>query len=241
MKRTRDADLEALNAYLQTPFASSARYNEATQCFNYTDDKGMTCDAGGLLSFLRAAYYPHYVEGRKPTRWGKSKGKPSNAAQGIQVDNDMERIAKNGGIGDNQLHPMSRALLEHWQRKGHTIVAAQVPVRVDAMRMTRADVITRDGKNGKLYVWEIKSGMANALHDKQGDMRNIPGFGSSVPCTKANHWQLQCEYTRHALVGNAGLPIAGGRVIQVYEGRGNDAKIEVKEHRNAPWLKRLFT
>jgi hypothetical protein len=116
------------------------------------------------------------------------------------------------------------------------VVAAQVPVRIDAWRMTRADVLTRDDKSGKLWMWEVKTGMAASLHDKQGTMRIIAGH---VPCTKANAWQLQCEYTRRALVEQAGLPIVGARVIQIYESRKPGNEIEVKEHRTAPWLKKM--
>lgn len=236
MKRSRDKDSETLTAYLQSPFVRSACYATDTQCFTYQDEQGVPRQAAGLLSFLRATYYPHYVEGAVPLS-GKAwkHGKPSSVEQGIRVDNDMEALVR-GGRADG-LHPLSAALLAHWQAKGHSVVAAQVPVRIDAHRMTRADVITRHDLTGKLWLWEVKTGMSASLRDKQGTMRAIPG--AEIPCNKANCWQLQCEYTRRALVEQAGLPIAGARVIQVYEGRKRGAAIEVKEHRTAPWLKQV--
>lgn len=232
-KRTRGDD-NTLSDYLQSQFARTARYNEATARFNYVNDKGVACEAGGLLSFLRSLYYPHYVDGAAPKGGRRTKGgKPSNPMQGIRVDMDMEALVRCGTGGDN-LHPMSAALLAHWQSKGHSVVAAQVPVRIDDYRMTRADVLTRDNRTGKLYCWEVKTGMAASLHSKQGEMRGIPG---NVPCTRANQWQLQSEYTRRALVNVAGIPIAGARVIQVYEARKAGGGICIKEHRTAPWLK----
>ena len=131
MKRNRDN--EALSTYLASQFVQSTRYNEATQRFNYQDERGVVREAGGLISLLRATYYPHYTEGAAPKGRNKWKaGKPSNQVQGIQVDADMQLLAAaRGAYIPPNLHPMSMALLTHWQKKGHTVVAAQVPARID--------------------------------------------------------------------------------------------------------------
>jgi hypothetical protein len=230
MKRQRDHD--ALTAYLEGEFAKSARYDEATGRYVYSAG-GLAFEAGGLLTWLRAVHYPDYVEGQAPSVRSKIKsGRPSNPMQGVRIDEDLVAVARGETIG---LHPMSAALLAHWQRKGHSVVAAQVPVQLSANRMTKADVLTRDDKTGKLWCWEVKSGMPAALNEKQDRMRGLLG---NVPCTKANQWHLQCEYTRLALVQKAGLPIAGARVIQVWEAaRGGE--IKVTEHRTPAWVKQL--
>jgi hypothetical protein len=234
MKRSRDADLEALNTYLGGEFASTMRYDEHLARFTYRE-AGVVREAGGLLGWVKALHYPHYIEGQPPGAKSRIKsGKPSNAAQGIRIDEDIQALVQ--GDLTQALHPMSAALLSHWQAKGHAVVAAQVPVRVNAQRLTKADVMTRDNKTGKLWVWEVKSGMPAALHDKQERMRHILG---NVPCSKANQWALQCEYTRLALVHNAGLSIAGARVIQVWESWRAGGAIEVKEHRSPGWVKQI--
>lgn len=234
MKRGRDL----LAEYLASEFVQTARYDESSKRYRFQVG-GVVHEAGGLLSMLRDRHYPHYVEGAVPQKRFSIAGKPSTALQGIRIDDDMMRLVQTGRPED--LHPMSRALLRHWQVKGHTVVAAQVPVRVAEHRMTKADVLTRDDKTQKLWMWEVKSGMCAALQCKQGEMQNIPASsadGGGIPCTKAGQWQLQCEYTRRALVA-AGLPIKGARVIQVYESRKGRGVICIKEHRTASWLKQL--
>jgi len=226
-KRTR----ETLDEYLQSEFARTAHFDEQAQRFVYSE-QGVRREASGLLGFLRATYYPHYVDG-KPYRGHRRKGRASNALQGIRVDTDLEALVRQGHA--EGLHPMSAALLAHWQSKGHSIVAAQVPVRIDAYRMTRADVITCETRSGKLYCWEVKTGMAGGLHTKQDYMRSTL---RDVPCTRANQWHLQSEYTRHALVTHAALPIAAGRIIQVYE-KHKTNELVVKEHRHPAWLKQI--
>jgi hypothetical protein len=233
MKRVADHQ-RALNDYLQSEFASSARYNEESARYNYHED-GVLCEAGGLLSWLRATYYPHYVEGVAPSVKSRIKqGKPSNPLQGIRVDQELALVAQDAQTPTAHMHAMTLALLAHWQAKGHSVVAAQVPVRINEHRMTKADVLTQDGRTAKLWMWEVKTGMPAALCEKQDCLRGVLG---SVPCTKQNQWQLQCEYTRRALL-RAGLPIAGARVIQVYEER-QSGDFTVKEHRSATWLKQI--
>lgn len=225
MKRPR----ETLDAYRAGEFASSAHYDDASKSFTYIEG-GVTKRCGGLLSFLAKEYWPHFVEG-KSVRKKWNKGRPSNAEQGIRVDSDLETLARTGALPANA-HAMSTALVAHWRERGHTLVAAQLPVLIDAYRMTRADALTEC--KGKLYAWEVKTGMAASLHSKQGVMR---AMRTSVPCTKANQWLLQSEYTRGALVRNAGLAIEAGRVIQIYEDRARN--IQVKELRVPKWVKEM--
>ncbi len=228
MKRTREvvkADRLCFNAapngilhpslarHLATPFAQSARYSDSSDRYEFRK-AGNLIQVGGLINTLRYRFYPNYEENRSKRKWKTVKIKGSTAAQGKKVDSQISASI----VGPvKKMHPMAARLLAYWKEHGQTLQAGQVPVEIPGwLKMTQADLITRDEKTGKLWLWEIKTGASVGFHHKQG---NMSGTLAKVECKKLNIWHLQLHYTRLALEA-AGVEIAESRVIQIHEEKG---------------------
>ena len=192
---------------------------------------GGTIKCGGLINTLKYRYYPKYKDNRSKRNWKKVKVKGSSSSQGKAVDKQVAASI----TGKAPRHPMAKALLDYWHSIGHELQAAQVPVELTDgwMKLTQADVITKDTKTGKLWVWEVKSGQPTGLFVQQG---NFLGLLSDVKCTKLHIWHLQLHYTKLALLA-AGVNIEEARVIQIKENRGEGLKIKV--HEQPEWTKKI--
>lgn len=174
---------------------------------------------GGLLSILERTYYPDYE--RSTAR--RSKGtliKGSSAKIGKQVDSQIANLVE--GRIPKRMHKWAKALKNVFKSLGHTYQAAQVPVVLEPFwseRMAQADLITKD-RNGKLWLWEIKTGMPVAFKKNKG----VCFKGTDIPCTVLGIWLYQVCFTETALK-EAGFPIFQSRVIQVYDKRNSKTGI----------------
>jgi hypothetical protein len=231
----------ALSAYLESEVARSAHYNEQTQSFHYTKH-GRPIQCGGIHGWLRTLFYSHYVRNRSDRNHKQVSLIGSTHTQGKLVDAQLEAITRGKmSMTHRKMHKMTRAIVEWLHARGHTLEAAQVPVELAQGwgRMTCADLITRNKADGKLWVWEIKTGFPVGFYRSQGNFANAPL--EDVPCTQQNIWFLQLHYTHQALCTMARLPIEGGcsRILQVYlkkQGRGKPAALIVEEHAPPAWL-----
>lgn len=230
-----------LATYLEGEVARSARYDEKTKCFHYTrgGGDGREIQCGGIHNWLRTLFYPHYKSNRSRRNHGSVSIVGSSHKQGVLVDTQLQMVAQGKEIPPKKLHKMTSAILEWLRARGHELQAAQVPVELAQgwSRMTRADLITRCTADGRLWLWEIKTGFPVGFFRAQGTFANDP-LGD-VPCTQKNIWLLQLHYTHQALCTMARLPIEAGcaRVLQVYaKKQGQGSALVVEEHAPPPWL-----
>jgi hypothetical protein len=193
-----------MEKYLQNPLIASIRLLPNGRGFQYSGGV-----RGGIKSLLEQQYYPHYTVKKK--RHSKKKArKGSTKKQGITIDNQLKKYIEKKKAPTNNLAHGIRVYLE--DRMGHTLVAAQVPVLIQALgteRITQADLISQDGQN-RLWLWEVKSGYNQ--RQKQGDLRGLPG----IPNREHEHWELQRHYTHLGAI-QQGLPIYKSAVLNVYE------------------------
>lgn len=223
----------ALAVYLEGEVARSARYDEKTKCFHYTKGgDGREIQCGGIHNWLRTLFYPHYKNNRSRRNHGSVSIVGSSHQQGVLVDSQLQMVAEGKEVPPKKLHKMTSAILTWLRERGHELQAAQVPVELAQgwSRMTRADLITRCKVDGRLWLWEIKTGFPVGFFRKQGTFSSAPL--DDVPCTQENIWLLQVHYTHQALCTMARLPIEAGcaRVLQVY------AKKQGQPHQKSPVL-----
>lgn len=226
----------ALTKYLHSEVPQSARYSDTTKCFHYLKD-GREVQCGGIHTWLQEIYYKHYKFNRSQRNHKRTKLVGSTKAQGQRVDDElMLAVEGRQPAGRKQWHPMTVALRQWWRARGHTLQACQVPVELANgwTRMTKADVITRCEADGKLYLWEIKTGAPVGFYVAQGKFQGAQF--ADVRCTHENIWYMQLHYTHQALETMAGLRIEGGaRILQVRAEKGR--KSFVIEERAVPqWL-----
>jgi hypothetical protein len=232
----------ALHAYLQSGVPQSARFDVAHGAYTYArGGRQITC--GGLVNTLRARYYPKYKDNRSKRKWKTTKVKGSTSAQGKMVDRQIAQSiilcdpsAPPGGKKKKvkKLNPMTVALLDYWRATlGHVLQAAQVPVELPNgwFKLTQADLITRDPATGRLWLYEVKTGMPLGFFRRQKEQSTFSGpelATANVECTKLNIWHLQLHYTRLALL-TAGVPIFDARVVQIYQEEGKGLVLKVHE------------
>lgn len=228
-----------LQRYLQSEVPQSARYSDVTKCFHYTKD-GREVMVGGIHNWLRTLYYPDHKSNRSKRNHGRTALVGSTKEQGQRVDAELQ-LAVEGRKpeGRKRWHPMTAALLQWWRSRGHVLQACQVPVELANgwSRMTKADVITRSVADGKLWLWEVKTGWPVGFYLSSKEQPTFSGakFGD-IRCTEENVWYLQLHYTHQALETMAGLRIEGGaRIIQVYARKGQK-QLLVEERVPPPWL-----
>ncbi len=245
-----DNPTPALARHLGSEVARTARKVENDGRGYRISKGGQSMVCGGLLSMLKARFYPHHDASkavRSRSEWKRAVGKNSSAEQGIRVDDDLAHYTAGRKTLD-ELDPMARAVATHLNDAGYMRHAAQVPVEIEFGRVTCADLITRRRVDGALCLYELKTG---ACVNRRQD--HFVGEYADVACTTHNQWQLQLEYTRRSLVA-AGVPIAQARVLQVYEKQPvkrtagekrkrkekGQAAVEyvVKEHKPPKWLKK---
>jgi hypothetical protein len=223
-----------LAEYLQTELPRTLCFDDEMERYAYMR-YGTRHFAGGLHRRLRARYYPHYRDNRSRRKWRTTQIRGSTAAQGKRVDREIcEAVGAAPGRG---LHAYTQRILRHWREAGHTLRAAQVASDVRTLQcMTQADAITT-GPDGRLWLWEIKTGVPVGFLRQQGMMRAPL---QDVKCTKANQWQLQLHYTRRGLEA-AGVPIAEARILHVYEKKRARKEVELvcAERPQEPWLRAL--
>jgi hypothetical protein len=226
----------SLARYLHSEVPQSARFSDETHCFHYTkDQRAVQC--GGIHTLLKALFYSHYQSNRSQRDHARVNVVGSSAAQGQLVDAQLDLAVEGREPPAKQKwHRMTLALLEFWKARGHTLQATQVPVELANGwgRMTKADVITRCEADGKLWLWEIKTGYPIGFYRKQKWFRSAPLL--DVPCTQENIWFLQLHYTHQALHTSAGVRIEGGaRILQVYAKKG-EKQLHVEERAPPEWL-----
>lgn len=232
----------ALAAYLETEVVRTTRYDEKTKCFHYTKGGGREVQCGGLHSWLRTLFYPKYQSNRSERKHSSVAIVGSSHKQGVLIDTQLQALAEGKlSLSSKKVHKMTRALVDWLHARGHELQAGQVPVELAQgwSRMTRADLITRSKADGRLWVWEIKTGFPVGFYRGQGNFANAPL--EDIACTQQNIWLLQVHYTHQALVTTARLPIEGGcsRVLQVYakkQGHGKPNLLVVEEHAPPAWL-----
>lgn len=228
----------SLAHYLHSEIPQSARFNEVTHCFHYTKDGGRPVQCGGIHTLLRQLFYPHHQSNRSQRDHSRVNVTGSNAKQGQLIDAQLDLAVegKQPQGARKKWHRMTLALLAYWRDKGHTLQASQVPVELANGwgRMTKTDMITRCEADGKLWLWEIKTGYPVGFYRKQKTFTSPPF--TDIPCTQENIWFLQLHYTNQALYTNAGIRIEGGaRVLQVYTKKGEKAPI-IEERAPPSWL-----
>lgn len=206
-------------------------------------DRGQMHEGGGLLTLLERRFYPHYKTNRSRRNHRQTNIVGASSALGKTVDRQLAAWTEAPlQKPARKRNPLVEALIRHLQDAGHTPQAAQLPVVVEdsrpLMRMTQADLITRDGF-GQLCLWEVKSGFPVGLFRKQGAILSPApkGGGEPIACTKLNIWHLQLHFTRRALEA-AGLEIAQANVIQVYKTRDQAAPV-VKVYPQPEWVRRI--
>lgn len=225
----------ALARYLTSDVPQSARFEEGDHCFHW-NRAHMPLKGGGIHKWLKARFYPHH-EKKTGKRDKRTKLVGSSTQQGITVDNQLALAVE--GQKPRRWSAMTRALLDWWKQRGHTLQACQVPVQLvtqswESPRMTKADVITRCEHDGTLWLWEVKTGAPIGLNTKHEFFKAAPL--QDVPCTERHIWFLQLHYTHQALETMAGLHIDGGaRVIQVHARKGQRNLI-IEEHAPPAWL-----
>lgn len=230
----------ALAAYLESEVPRTTRYSEETKCFHYTKgERDVQC--GGIHTWLRTLFYPHYKNNRSRRNHGSVAIVGSSHKQGVLVDTQLQMLAEGKTIPAKKLNKMTAALVAWFCERGHELQAGQVPVELAQgwSRMTRADLITRCKADGRLWLWEIKTGFPVGFFREQGKFANAPL--KDVPCTQKNIWLLQLHYTHQALCTMARLPIEAdcSRVLQVYakkRGEGLPAQLIIEEHQAPAWL-----
>ena len=224
-----------LARYLHSQVPQTAHFNEETHCFHYTkDQRAVQC--GGIHTLLKQVFYPHYQSNRSQRDHARVNVVGSNAAQGQRIDAELDLAVEGKKPTKGKWHRMTLALLEYWKARGHTLQATQVPVELANgwARMTKADVITRCEADGKLWLWEIKTGYPVGFYREQKKFAAAPF--KDVACTQQNIWFLQLHYTHQALHTSAGLRIEGGaRILQVYAKTGVK-QLFVEERVPPAWL-----
>lgn len=226
----------SLARHLASTTAQTARFDPVGETYMVQKAGGMR-SCGGLIQMLKSRYYPGYKEKRSKRNWKRTNIKGSSAAQGKRVDAQIAaHVASCGGGGvlPEHMNPLAKALLNHLLSSGHEMQAAQVPVEIpDKLKLTQADLITL--KDGKLWLWECKTGAPTGFYNKQGKFKG--DVLSDVDATKPNIWHLQLHYTRMALEA-AGVEIAEAHVIQVHEERKREGQV-VKVYPQPEWTRRL--
>lgn len=199
-----------ITTYLQDEFISHIDFNEIHGGYIFREN-GVDQVCGGLIRALRTTYYPTFSYRTKKRRKIRCK-KNSDKTQGKKVDAQIERYIESGGR-IMPTHRMALALVQYWTKRNHTLQAAQVPVYVDQFKIvTQADVITRD-KDGRLWMWEVKTGYPSCPKQKHKRLFRVKGVVTNHPF---NHWELQREFTLRGLI-DKGLPVSESRVINVYD------------------------
>lgn len=234
------ASLETLDPsiarYLHSEVPQSARFSEKTHCFHYTKEGGRPVQCGGIHTMLQRLFYSHYQSNRSQRDHARVNVVGSDAKKGQLIDSQLD-LAVEGKKpeGRTKWHRMTLALLEYWRVRGHTLQATQIPVELcnGWGRMTKADVITK-APDGKLWLWEIKTGYPVGFYRKQKWFQSAPL--KDIDCTQQNIWFLQLHYTHQALHTNAGIRIEGGaRILQVYAKKG-EKQLTLEERTPPEWL-----
>ena len=224
----------ALSAYLLSPIAQSATFDNELHAYKYVN-AGVPITCGGLINTLKYAYYPKYEDNYKKRRRKSAKLVGSTSKQGKQIDSEIAAVIE--GRLRKKPHPMAEAILKELKSMGHQLQAAQVPVPLanNTLKMTQADLITKDAF-GMLWLFELKSGQPVGFYRKQKNQMHFEGKLNEVDCNGLNIWHLQLQYTRMALEAQK-VPIRQARIIQVYKNK--DEGIIVKIHEQPKWIKKL--
>ena len=226
-----NASLEpSLQRYLNGAFVRSVRmevkYNHPT----YTYVKhGVRCSTSGIHSTLKRMYYPEYTY-RK--RRSKTLKKGSNKKEGVKVGKQIERYISKG---KKPSHRFAKHIVKFLERqKQHSIVACEVPVRIDTLQcVTQADILSQDSK-GRIWVWELKCGSPNTR--AQGKLKSpLHDIGNS----RLSHWELQRHFTTLGLI-DSGVNVYRSAILQVYDQYNRQTKctqVKVKVRNPAKWAK----
>lgn len=224
-----------LSAYLSSPFCQTVRRQEHNghTYYSYELNDKLRSRTGGIHSSLKKKYYPDFEYKKNKGRKRLKKG--SNKQEGINVGQQIEAY-----MVDRSKKPRHRFAkhVVHFieQEKGHSLVATEVPVYVDALQcITQADIISQDNK-GRLYVWELKCGQPNV--GSQGFLR---GGLDQIKSTRLNHWELQRHFTTLALE-ESGVKIHKSYILQVFDHYQREKKekvVRVKARNPAAWTKKV--
>lgn len=241
--------LEQLEPSLQTHLHSpTAQHAEIIKrgCFDMYrfQSRGSFHEGGGLLNAIKDRFHPHF-ETSKSKRHGRTLIKGSSKKTGKTVDTQIARLIENPKL--KRPHKWTKAI--HQQLiviLGHSYQAAQVPVELTPHwpgRMTQADLITKD-KNGKLWLWEIKTGMPVSFRKQRASKgkkkKCFLNIQPEVECSPLGVWNLQACFTESALK-HAGVQIYQTRIIQVYDRRNSKTgKLEIfcEIHEPEQWARK---
>lgn len=221
-----------INAYLSAPLAQSARFDREKRRYTYRRN-GALLATGGLIKTLEAMYYPHYRSNRS-RRNKNTQLVGSSASQGKAVDQQLAHLTEGRRV--TRLSSMTKSLIAYLAEQGHILQAAQVPVEMPGwFKMTQADLITLHAATGKIWLWEVKTGVPVGFFVRQGTFRAPL---NNVECTKLNIWHMQLHFTRLALMAG-GMHIDEARVLQVHGFRDRTQDNKVTAHVPPDWTDRI--
>lgn len=225
-----------LAEYADNTFANSVSLVKRGRrtCYRVRGNDDTYMDYAGLNSNLARCYFPHFKAPRR--RHAKGTAKPKRQASkttlGTRVDQEILLIVAGR---KKKFHPMTKHLVDYFKERGHTLQAAQLPVRVARYNcVTQADCITVDSEN-RLWMWEVKTGGVGINVTRGKGMFSAPL--SDIKVSLYGTWELQRYWTQRAL-RESGIPIHKSHVLNVYYDTKKDAFI-VNALPNAPWTTRL--
>jgi len=227
---TREKCAPAIGKYLKHDIISTISFDKKKKSYT-VKIRGQLGKRPGIHRTLKQRHYPRYKHSKRRQKTNK---KGSSIIQGKSIDHQLNQFIS---CGKKPTHRMVKHLIKHWYTIGHTLEAAQLPVYIKELDcITQADIITSD-KEGRLWMFEVKSGYPPGGSRKKGSLK---GIKPAVPNTVYNHWELQRYYTTKGLQ-NLGLPIHDSRVIHVYDEHDKklDKKVvKVKERTIPKWIKK---
>ncbi|MDB9801283.1 hypothetical protein OAB94_02780 [Flavobacteriaceae bacterium] len=223
----KDLDL-SLAKYIDSPFVQSFKLVGNPPRYEFVKN-GYTVQSRGLHKTLRGKYYPKYKHTR---RRRKTQKKGSSKRTGTAVDKAIFKYIANG---TKPRQWMAKMLIRFWEVTiEHTLQVTQLPVYIDSLKCaTQVDVITKS-KDGKLYLWEVKTGFPPGGALKKGV------FMKNIPSTIYNHWELQRHFTCIGLLDHIDILLENSRVINVYKEVQKTKQVSRVQARKQPlWTNRL--
>ena len=225
---TRDKCDPSIKTYLKHSIISTIAFDKKQKSYT-VKIRGQCGKRPGIHNTLRRKHYPKYKHSKRKQKTNK---KGSSKTQGKSIDHQLNQYIAHG---KKPKHRMVKCLIKYWHSIGHTLEAAQIPVYIKELDcVTQADIITSD-KDGKLWMFEVKSGFPPGGSRKKG---SLSGIRPLVPNTVYNHWELQRHYTTKGLKA-LGMPIHESRVIHVYDehDKKQDKKVvQVKVRKIPKWI-----
>lgn len=242
------AQLEPLYRYCRREIIENVKFLKTTDKWKTTTryqtvERGQYLEFSGLCRWLKRRYYPNYKTSRRRFQKGQKapETKASSSQRGKRVDRELSQILfdlskagqerrKRNGQRKRTLDKLTKGILLFWEKRGHILVATQLPVHLSRIRrMTEADVITLDKQTGQLHMWEIKT-CGVGLKQVKG---NFEAPYQHVKCTLYNQWELQRHYTHQGLE-DGGLLLKASHVLHATEQR--NGQISVIARPNADWI-----